>query len=84
MITGKTGEAGLSDIELWANRISASADKNVQVSVFYDADSNTYIVRLAKKNRVLIFRFSEAQVQNVRREDECEKILKKKIIDLST
>ncbi|HEV8341618.1 MAG TPA: hypothetical protein VGR30_04535 [Candidatus Binatia bacterium] len=84
MITDKKGETALSDLEPWANRVSAAVDKEVHVSASYDGDSNTYVMRLAKGRRVLLFRLSEAQVQNAEREHECEKTLKKKIIDLST
>jgi len=82
VITDKTGEEAVSEIEQWANRIAQAADKSVQVSVYYDADSNTYVLRLAKKNHVLLFRLSEAQAQTAEREQECEKILRGKIQDL--
>jgi hypothetical protein len=82
VVTDKKGEGAVSEIEQWANRIATSVD-DVQVSVYYDEDSSTYVLRLAKGNRVLLFRLSEAQVQTAKREDECEKILKRKIKDLS-
>ena len=82
MITDKTGEKAVSQIEQWANRVAQATDKQVQVSVYYDADSNTYVLRLAKANHVLLFRLSEAQVQTPGREEECEKILRGKIKDL--
>ena len=84
MITEKQGEEAVSEIEQWANRITRSTDAKVQASVYYDADSNTYILRLAKGSRVLLFRLSEAQVQTREREEECEKILRRKIRDLSS
>lgn len=84
MITDKTGETAISDIEPWARRFSAGVDKEVHVSVTYDGDSNTYVLRLAKGSRVLLFRLSEAQVQNAQRQDECEKTLRRKIADLSS
>ena len=84
MITNKQGEAAVSEIEQWANRIARSTDDKVQASVYYDADSSTYVLRLAKGSRVLLFRLSEAQVQMPEREGECEKTLKRKIKDLSS
>ena len=84
MVTDKQGEAAVSEIEYWGNRIARSTDDKVQASVYYDADSNTYVLRLAKGMRVLLFRLSEAQVQTPEREEECEKILKRKIKDLTS
>ncbi|MBI2998677.1 MAG: hypothetical protein HYY46_09545 [Deltaproteobacteria bacterium] len=83
MITGKTGEAAASEIEQWANRITKSVDAQMAASVYYDEDSSTYVLRLAKGIRVLLFRLSEAQVQTRQREEECEKILRGKIKGLS-
>ncbi|MFQ5903074.1 MAG: hypothetical protein ACE5JO_05230 [Candidatus Binatia bacterium] len=84
MVTDKQGEAAVAEIEHWANRIARSMDENVQASIYYDADSNTYVLRLAKGSRILLFRLSEAQVQTPEREEECEKTLKRKIKDLSS
>jgi hypothetical protein len=84
MVTEKQGEAAVPEIENWANRITRSMDNKVQASVYYDGDSSTYVLRLAKANRVLLFRLSEAQVQTPEREAECEKTLKRKIHDLSS
>ena len=84
MVTGKPGEAAVADIEQWGNRIAAAADDKVRISVYYDAESSTYVLRLAKGNRVLLFRLSEAQVQTPEREEECEEILTRKIKDLSS
>lgn len=84
MITEKKGEAAVSEIEQWANRITISMDKKMEVSVYHDADSSTYVVRLAKGNRVLLFRLSETQVNTPEREEECEKILRGKIKSLSS
>lgn len=83
-ITSKQGEAAVPEIEGWANWIAGSTDASVRASVYYDADSNTYVLRLAKGNRVLLFRLSEAQVGAPQREAECEKILRRKIKDLSS
>lgn len=82
MITDKTGEAAAPDIEAWANRIAHLTEDGTGASVYHDADSSTYVLRLAKKNRVLLFRLSEAQVQTASREGECEKTLRRKIKDL--
>ena len=84
MITDKKGEAAVSDIEQWANRITTSVDAQMAASVYYDEDSSTYVLRLAKGNRVLLFRLSEAQVQTREREEECEKTLWGKIKGLSS
>lgn len=84
MITDKKGEAAVSDIEQWADRITTAVDDKAHASVYYDADSNTYVLRLAKGNRVLLFRLSEAQVQTREREEECEKTLRGKIKGLSS
>ena len=73
----------MSEIEQWANRIVRATDERVQVSVYYDGDSSTYVLRLARGSRVLLFRLSEAQVQTPGREEECKKTLKRKIKDLS-
>lgn len=83
MITDKQGEEAVIEIELWANRIARLTDEKVQASVYHDADSSTYVLRLAKGNRVLLFRLSEAQLRTPERQEECEKILKRKIKDLS-
>jgi hypothetical protein len=82
VITEKTGEAAVPDIESWANRIAHLTEDGTRASVYYDADSSTYVLRLAKKNRVLLFRLSEAQVQTPSREGECEKTLRRKIKDM--
>jgi hypothetical protein len=84
MITDKPGEAATVDIEQWANAIIRPLDARAEASVYYDADSSTYVLRLARGTRVLVFRLSEAQVQTAEREEECEKVLKRKISDLRT
>lgn len=84
MITDKLGAAATGDIELWTGRIARESDEGVQTSVYHDSDSSTYVIRLAKRNRVLLFRLSEAQVRSPDREGECEKTLKAKIKDLGT
>ena len=83
MVTNKQGEAAVSEIERWANGITRSTDPKVQASVYYDSDSSTYVLRLAKGSWILLFRLSEAQVRTPEREEECEKTLKRKIKDMS-
>ena len=82
MITAKSGADAAAEIELWARMIVRANDGAIEVSVYEDPDSSTYVIRLATGNRVLLFRLSEAQVQSPERESECEKILKRKMIDL--
>lgn len=79
MVTDKKGEAAVTAIEQWANRIAGAVDAKARVSVYYDADSSTYVLRLEKGSLVILFRLSEAQVQTTEREAECEKILRSKI-----
>ena len=82
MLTTQEGEAACFDIEQWANRITRQSDEATAAQVFYDADSNTYILRLAKKARVLVFRLSVAQIRGPGRETECERTLQRKLKDL--
>ena len=82
MITAKPGEAASSDIQDWANRVAAELDAAIAVDVYYDTDSSTYVLRLVKGARVLVFRLSEAQVNTSGREAECERTLRRKIKDL--
>jgi hypothetical protein len=82
MLTEKKGEKASAEIERWAQELAQLIDEELQIQVYYDADSNTYVLRLMKGNRVLLFRLSEAQVQTAGREQECERTLKRKIKDL--
>jgi hypothetical protein len=82
VISPKQGEGAAPDIEDWANRIARQADAAVAIDVYYDSDSSTYVLRLIKGARVLVFRLSEAQVRTSEREAECERTLKRKIKDL--
>ncbi|HEY1266626.1 MAG TPA: hypothetical protein VGH16_05170 [Candidatus Binatia bacterium] len=82
MITDKRREQAAADIERWAKRIIESAGASVDVSVYDDADSSTYVLRLARGSRVLLFRLSEAQVHTDGREAECEKSLRTKLKNL--
>jgi len=83
MITEKLGAPAIPDIENWANRIIQSEDSSVRaVESYHDADSNTYVIRLTRGNRVLLFRLSEAQVHTAERESECDKTLRKRVSEL--
>ena len=67
----------------WANRVARQVDEQVSVDVDYDGDSNTFLLRVARGSRVLLFRLSESQVHVSGREAECERTLQRKIKDLS-
>jgi hypothetical protein len=82
MVTDKKAEAATEEIERWAGRVIRSVEPAVGVSVYYDPDSSTYVMRLARSSRVLLFRFSEAQIRTPGREKECEELLRKKIREL--
>ena len=82
MLTDQEGEAACENLQKWATRIAQKMDGNIAVQIYYDADSNTYIVRLAKESRVLVFRLSVAQVRGSGREVECERTLQRKLKDL--
>jgi len=82
VISPKQGEAASSDIQDWANSVARQVDDRVAVDVYYDGDSSTYVLRLVKGARVLVFRLSEAQVRTSGREAECERTLKRKVKDL--
>ena len=83
MLTDKKGEEAAQDIATWANGIAAAVDKEVRVDVHDDyPDSNTYVLRLVKGARVLVFRLSATQVHMDGRESECERTLGRKIKDL--
>ena len=82
MLSSQRGDRAAADIQRWASEIAERIDPNVSITVEFDADSNTFILRLIKGSRVLIFRFSEAQVHTDGREAECERTLNRKIRDL--
>ncbi len=82
MITEKRGDAAASDIQQWAERIIQDAGGREAVSVSHDPESNTYVLRLARGTRVLLFRLSEAQAHTSGREAECEKTLRTKLKNL--
>jgi hypothetical protein len=82
MLSSQRGDRAAADIQRWAGEIAERIDPGVGITVEFDADSNTFILRLIKGSRVLIFRFSEAQVHTDGREAECERTLNRKIKDL--
>jgi hypothetical protein len=82
MLSARRGDAAALDIQSWGDEVAKRIDPAVNITVEFDADSNTFIVRLSKISRVLIFRFSESQVHTDGREAECERTLNRKIKDL--
>ena len=83
MLTDKRGDEAAQEIAAWANKIALALDKEVAVDVHDDhPDSNTYLIRLGKGARVLLFRLSYGQAHTDGREAECERTLKRKIKDL--
>jgi hypothetical protein len=82
MLSAQRGDAASPELQLWAREIAQRADPAVDVTVEFEADSNTYIIRLVKEPRVLIFRLSASQVHGEGREAECERTLHRKIKDL--
>lgn len=82
MLSSQRGDAAAAEIQRWAGEIARRIDPAIDITVEFDADSNTFIVRLIKFSRVLIFRFSEAQTHTDGREAECERTLNRKIKDL--
>jgi hypothetical protein len=83
MLTVRRGEAAAREIADWARGISSAVDKEIAVDVRDDhPDSNTYLIRLGRDARVLLFRLSYAQAHSDGREAECERTLRRKIKDL--
>ena len=82
MLSTLRGDAASPQIQVWASQIVKQTDAAVDVEVLFEEDSNTYIVRLGKGARVLIFRLSASQVHTDGREAECERTLQRKIKDL--
>ena len=82
MLTEKRGDAAATELANWANRVARQIDQEVIIDVDYDGDSNTFLLRLFKGARVLLFRLSESQVHLTGRESECERTLQRKIKDL--
>jgi hypothetical protein len=82
MVTAKEGESACSDIEAWGNRVARRLDPQVAIEGYYDAESSTYVLRVYKDSRVLLFRLSQAQVRAAGREAECQRTLERKVKDL--
>ena len=82
MLSAQRGDTAAPELQAWAARVAQPIDPEIAVQVEFDADSNTFIVRLSKGARVLIFRFSQSQVHTDGREAECERTLNRKIKDL--
>lgn len=82
MLSQQRGDAAVPDLSVWAREISQRTDPAVDAQVEFEADSHTFILRLAKGARVLIFRLSQTQVYTDGREAECERTLVRKIKDL--
>lgn len=82
MLSSQRGFAATPDLQVWAREVAKRADPAVESEVFFEEDSNTFILRLAKDARVLVFRLSASQVYTDGRESECERTLNRKIKDL--
>jgi hypothetical protein len=82
MLSAQRREAAVPELQAWASQIAERLDPAVEVRVEFDADSNTFLLRLAKDARVLVFRLSQSQVHSDGREAECERTLQRKIKDL--
>jgi len=82
MLSAQRGEAAAHELIPWARAIVQRVDPAIDIEVMFEDDSNTYILRLAKAARVLIFRLSASQVHSDGREAECERTLNRKIKDL--
>ena len=82
MLSSQRGEAATHELTSWARETVRRVDPAVEVEVAFEEDSNTFIVRLAKGARVLIFRLSQSQVHSDGREAQCERTLLRKIKDL--
>jgi len=82
MLSPQRGEAAAHELTSWAQDIARRIDPAIDVDVIFEDDSNTFIIRLGKGARVLIFRLSASQVYTDGREAECERTLNRKIKDL--
>ena len=82
MLSSQRGNAATADLQAWAQEVSQRADPAVETQVLFEEDSNTFILRLAKGARVLVFRLSASQIYTDGRESECERTLNRKIKDL--
>lgn len=82
MLSAQRRDAAIPELQSWAKQIVERVDPAVAVTVEFDSDSNTFLLRLAKDARVLIFRLSQGQVHTDGREAECERTVIRKIKDL--
>jgi len=82
MLSAHRGDPAAAELQDWAQEVANRVDPAVQTEVLFEEDSNTFILRLAKDARVLVFRLSASQVYTDGREPECEKTLIRKIKDL--
>jgi len=82
MLSRQRGHAAIPELQVWAQEVTKRTDPAVDTEVLFEEDSNTFILRLAKDARVLVFRLSAAQVYSDGRESECERTLNRKIKDL--
>ncbi|MBM4263449.1 MAG: hypothetical protein FJ145_18715 [Deltaproteobacteria bacterium] len=82
MLSPQRGDAAVPDLSAWATEIARRTDPEVDTQVEFEEDSHTFILRLTKGARVLIFRLSQTQVYTDGREAECERTLVRKIKDL--
>lgn len=82
MLSQQRGDAAVPDLSAWAREITQRTDPLVDARVEFEEDSHTFIFRLSKSARVLIFRLSQTQVYTEGREAECERTLIRKIKDL--
>ena len=82
MLSSQRGHAATPELQVWAQEVSKRADPAIDTQVLFEEDSNTFILRLAKDARVLVFRLSASQVYTEGRESECERTLNRKIKDL--
>lgn len=82
MLSRQRGDAATSDLRAWAREVAKHTDPAVDIEVLFEEDSKTFILRLAKDARVLVFRLSASQVYTDGRESECERTLIRKIKDL--
>ncbi|HUR70919.1 MAG TPA: hypothetical protein VMZ02_02965 [Candidatus Limnocylindrales bacterium] len=82
MLSKHRGDLATAELQGWAQEVANRVDPAVQTEVLFEEDSNTFILRLAKDARVLVFRLSASQVYTDGREPECERTLIRKIKDL--
>jgi hypothetical protein len=82
MLSAQRRDAAIPELQSWAKQTAERIDPAVAITVEFDSDSNTFLLRLAKGARVLIFRLSQSQVHTDGREAECERTLNRKIKDL--